>query len=125
MGIYKEVFEDETPSLALDSCQAQIAELKLEIHRLSQDRLKAIAIINRVGEEMIQDENWRYDITKPIKSLGVNKLADSAVEIKVLGETRPGKQWDAKREFQKRIKIAFDREGIEIPYPHRTIINKN
>ena len=45
MGIYKEVFEDETP---VDSYQAQIAELKLEVHRLSKDRLKAIAIIKEL-----------------------------------------------------------------------------
>ena len=45
MGIYKEGFEDETP---VDSYQAQIAELKLEVHRLSQDRLKAIGIIKEL-----------------------------------------------------------------------------
>ena len=50
MGIYKEVFEDETP---VDSYQAQIAELKLEVHRLSQDRLKAIAIIKEYKSRIV------------------------------------------------------------------------
>ena len=86
---------------------------------------KAIKIINEVGENMAKDENWSGDITTPIKSLGVNEFADSAVMIKLMGETKPGKQWGVMREYRRRLKMAFDREGIEIPYPHRTIINKH
>ena len=36
----------------------------------------------------------------------------------VLGETMPLKQWDVMSELRKRIKKAFDEEGIEIPWPH-------
>ncbi|PIR71863.1 MAG: mechanosensitive ion channel protein, partial [Candidatus Nealsonbacteria bacterium CG10_big_fil_rev_8_21_14_0_10_37_25] len=41
--------------------------------------------------------------------------------IKILGETKPLKQWDVMGELRKRIKIAFDKEGIEIPYQQITI----
>jgi len=88
------------------------------------DLEKAIKILDKVGQEMAQDEQWKDYIIKPITSLGVDEFADSAVVIKVLGETKPSKQWDVMREYRKRVKIAFDKEGIEIPYPHRTIIQK-
>ena len=51
----------------------------------------------------------------------VNDFADSAVMIKILGETAPLKQWEVTGELRKRIKIAFDREGVEIPFPQMVI----
>jgi len=50
--------------------------------------------------------------------LRVDNFGDSAIEIKVLGETKPLKQWDVTGELRKRIKKVFDEEGIEIPWPH-------
>jgi small conductance mechanosensitive channel len=52
---------------------------------------------------------------------GVDKFADSSVVIKGRIRTRPIKQWEVGREYLRRIKLAFDREGIEIPFPHRSI----
>jgi moderate conductance mechanosensitive channel len=51
----------------------------------------------------------------------VNEFADSAVIIKILGDTKPIEQWAVAGELRKRLKIAFDKEGIEIPFPQRTI----
>lgn len=85
---------------------------------------KAMDILNRIGKEMANDEKWKAEIIKPIEVLGVEDFADSAVIIKVLGDTKPIKQWDVMREYRKRVKLVFDKEGIEIPYPHRTIIQK-
>lgn len=33
----------------------------------------------------------------------------------------PLKQWEVAGEFRKIIKIAFDKEGIEIPFPQMVI----
>jgi len=55
--------------------------------------------------------------------LGVDKFGDYAIEIKTLAETKPLKQWDVMREFRKRIKVAFDKNDIEIPYPKRVSIS--
>ena len=38
--------------------------------------------------------------------------------IKMVGETEPMRQWDVMGEYRRRIKKVFDREGIEIPWPH-------
>ncbi len=52
---------------------------------------------------------------------GVDKFGDSAVVIKARIKTQPIKQWMTGRAFNRRLKYAFDQEGIEIPFPHRTI----
>lgn len=85
---------------------------------------KAMTVLNKVGQELAEDPDWKEHITQAPQAIGVDDFAESAIIIKVLGETKPMKQWDAMRELRKRIKIAFDREGIEIPFPHRVIIQK-
>ncbi|MCI0441300.1 MAG: mechanosensitive ion channel family protein [Chloroflexi bacterium] len=80
-----------------------------------------IAVLNRVGEEMSQDEVFGPLITDQIKVLRVDSFDDSGISIKVLGETLPLRQWDVAGEYRKRLKKAFDQEGIEIPFPHRTL----
>jgi len=52
---------------------------------------------------------------------GVDSFGDSAVIIKCRITTKPIQQWTIGREMNRRIKIAFDTRGIEIPFPHRTI----
>jgi small-conductance mechanosensitive channel len=39
----------------------------------------------------------------------------------VLGDTKPLRQWAVAGEFRKRIKIAFDKAGIEILFPERVM----
>ncbi len=53
--------------------------------------------------------------------LGVQELADNAILIRVTVRTEPGNQWEAAREFRLRVKRRFDDEGIEIPFPQRTV----
>lgn len=50
--------------------------------------------------------------------LRVDEFGDSSITIKIVGDTQPIKQWDVMGEFRRRIKKVFDREGIEIPWPH-------
>ena len=80
-----------------------------------------IEIVNRTGTELAGDADWKEFILKAPQFLRVDDFADSAVMIKILGETKPLKQWDVTGELRKRIKIAFDHEGIEIPFPQRVI----
>ena len=75
-------------------------------------------VINRVGVELAEDDTFGPMITAAPKVLRVNNFGESGIEIKVLGETKPLKQWDVTGELRKRVKKAFDREGIEIPWPH-------
>ena len=81
----------------------------------------AISVINRVGKELAEDEDWRNVIKSPPQVLRVNKLGDSGIDIKILGDVKPMKHWAVMGELRLRIKKAFDDEGIEIPWPHTKV----
>ncbi len=80
-----------------------------------------INVINRTGEELASDPYFGELIVSPPKFLRVNEFGESAIIVKILGDTKPLKQWEVAGELRKRLKIAFDREGIEIPFPQRVI----
>jgi small conductance mechanosensitive channel len=81
----------------------------------------AIQVMQKVGTELAEDTEWKSKITEPMSTFGVQELADSAVIIRVRFKTLPGEQWAVRREYNKRIKAAFDNVGIEIPFPHVTM----
>jgi small-conductance mechanosensitive channel len=83
-----------------------------------EDLDRVTEVINRVAEELANDDTFGPMIIGTPKVLRVDSFGDSGIEIKVLGETKPLKQWDVAGELRKRIKKAFDIEGIEIPWPH-------
>jgi small-conductance mechanosensitive channel len=76
-----------------------------------------IGVINKVGSELATDPLWENYIVLSPQFLRVNDFADSSIMLKILGETLPSKQWEVAGELRKRLKIAFDNEGIEIPFP--------
>ena len=53
--------------------------------------------------------------------LGVESLADSSVNLRVLLTTRPGEQWATARRLRRAVKRDFDAAGLEIPFPQRTV----
>lgn len=84
-----------------------------------------IAVVNRVCTELAADPQWSAKIIKTPQVLRVDSLGASGVEIKIWGETLPILQWQVMGELRKRIKKEFDREGIEIPYPHMKVQLEN
>src|SRR5690606_2741046 len=71
--------------------------------------------------EFHDDPEWGGLLLEEPEVPGIEQLADSAVVIRVVARTLPLKQWDVARELRRRIKNRFDREGIEIPFPHTTL----
>jgi small conductance mechanosensitive channel len=89
-----------------------------------EDLDKVAEVLNRVGKELAEDKYWGAFITEAPQVLRVDNFEESGIAIKMLGVTQPMKQWDVMGELRRRIKKAFDQEGIEIPYPHRVIIQR-
>lgn len=82
---------------------------------------EVIAVMKKVGEEFVGDVTYGPFMLEPPEIFGVDKLDNSAVVIKGRIRTRPIRQWQVGREYLRRVKLAFDAQDIEIPFPHRTI----
>lgn len=88
-------------------------------YRENVDRV--IDVLRDIARAMWSDSAWRPLLTEEPAVLGVDALADSAVNIRVQATTQPGKQFEVGRELRRRIKNRFDAEGITIPFPQRTL----
>lgn len=82
---------------------------------------QVISVVNEVGKKLSQEDDWKLQIITPPQFLRIEDFGDSSIVIKIIGETRPLKQWAVSGELRKRLKIAFDTHGIEIPFPQRVI----
>ncbi len=82
-----------------------------------EDVARCIEIINEVGLQMKNDPAWGPFMNEPIHFLRVENFSATGVEMKVIGETLPTKQWDVAGEYRLRLKKAFDKEEIEVPTP--------
>jgi small conductance mechanosensitive channel len=86
-----------------------------------EDSDRVVAVLREIADELGKEEDFRTAILEPLEVLGVDRFADSAVVIKSRIKTQPLEQWRVGREMNRRIKKRFDREGIEIPFPHQTL----
>ena len=86
-----------------------------------EDTDQVVQIMKDVGEELRNDPDFGDNMIEPVEVFGVDKFADSAVIIKARIKTKPIQQWGVGREYRRRLKKAFDKNGIEIPFPHTTV----
>lgn len=82
-------------------------------------------VLLELGREMQNDPVFGNDILQEPEMCGVNEFGDSAVVIRLLLKTKYNRMWPVKREMNRRIKNRFDELGIEIPFPHRTLVFQN
>jgi small-conductance mechanosensitive channel len=86
-----------------------------------EDTDRVCMVMREVSAELQHDPQFGPNIIEPLDILGVDQFGDSAIVIKARIKTLPIQQWMVGREYRRRLKKAFDKEGIEIPFPHRTL----
>lgn len=81
----------------------------------------ALRVLEGVSRDLYADPEWRGLFLDEPEIQGVTQLAPDGVTLRALFKVQPKSQYALGREFNRRIKIAMDRAGIEIPFPQRTI----
>ena len=73
-------------------------------------------IVNRVGKDLSQDPELKDLIIQTPAFVRVQDFGAHAVVIRISGRLKPGSQWQVAGEMRLRLKEAFDKNKIEIPY---------
>ena len=81
----------------------------------------AMSLMNEVGASMRLDPVQGGRILGDLEIAGIERWADSAVVIRARFKVAPLEQWNVRREMLRRLKQAFDRAGIEIPFPQMVL----
>ena len=77
-------------------------------------------IIKKVGQAMLEDEDFGKDFIRPLKSQGIREITSSVMVIRVKFTAKPGKHFVIRREAYRRITEALKAKGIH--YAHRKVI---
>ena len=86
---------------------------------INEDVERAMEVIMRAANKLKED--WSSKIIENPVMLGVDKVENSQMIIKMMVKTVPLEQWDVIRELRKRIKLEFDKENIELPFPQQIV----
>lgn len=84
-----------------------------------EDPDRVVDVMRRAAEEMYTEPKYRSVMLEPIEIFGVDGFTDGSVTIKARLKTRPLEQFAIGREYRRRLKKAFDAEGIEMPASQR------
>ena len=109
---------------------AQVTNLTADLRRIKidaaieyeQDIQEATAVLEDIGQEL--KEEFPQVIKEGPKVLGVQDLAASSVNIRMIAMVDAKKMWHMERVMKQKVKERFDKEGIGIPYNHLTVVNK-
>ena len=86
-----------------------------------EDVDRALEVLGDELRSLAVDPEWSDRVIEEPQILGVNALGDSAVTLRAVIKVGADDRWLVKREALRRIKNRFDADGIEIPFPHRTV----
>jgi small conductance mechanosensitive channel len=87
-----------------------------------EDTDRCEMVLREVGASMEKDPLFARRLIGPFEFPGVVKFGDSAVVLRVLVKTQAHDGPTVLRELRRRVKKAFDKAGIEIPFPHVKIV---
>ncbi|MGQ0615886.1 MAG: mechanosensitive ion channel family protein [Acidimicrobiia bacterium] len=85
------------------------------------DLRHAERVIKRVADAMWHDPDWDHRLLEEPEVWGVENLGVDGVDIRLVIKTQPAEQFTVMRELRMRLKEAFDADGIEMPFPQRTV----
>jgi moderate conductance mechanosensitive channel len=82
---------------------------------------RALGVMQQLAAQLREDPSWGPRILEEPEIVGVDRLEESAVILRLRFMVRPLEQWNVRREYLRRLRKRFDAEGIEIPFPQLTV----
>ncbi len=83
----------------------------------NEDYERVVGVLKAIGQEIKADAQLGRAMLGPIEIMGLEEVTDNALVIRVRIKTRPQRQWDIRREFNRRVMAGFAKDGIDTPYP--------
>jgi len=85
------------------------------------DVAQAIGVMKQAADQLWAETAEDGLVLEEPEVWGVEDLGTDGMVLRLVVKTAPTKQYEVARSLRARIKAAFDREGIEIPFPQRTV----
>jgi small conductance mechanosensitive channel len=89
-----------------------------------QDIDSILPVMQRVADAWVAEQDPAILVDDEASVQAINEFADSTVTARIIMRVKPGEQFAAERELRLRLKREFDRLGIEIPFPRRTVYTR-
>ncbi len=89
--------------------------------KLDEDVDKVMDMLRQIDDAMRQDPAFGPDMLMPLEVWGVDRFEDSGLIIRARLNTKPMRQWDIGREFNRRLQQALKEQGMQMPVPHRML----
>ncbi len=89
----------------------------------AEDVDRAMDLVFDTAKQM--KEEMPGDILEEPSMLGIDKLSSTGVTLRLIVKTSPTKHFEIGRELRRRIKLAFEREGIKAPMPQQQLVMTN
>ncbi len=84
----------------------------------------ATRVADQVGETMAQDPDWKDRLLEVPRLTRVPALGDLGVTLRIAGKVRAPDRWTAPSELRKRLIVAFQQNGIEIPIRGQVVLDR-
>ena len=85
-----------------------------------EDVDRAMRVMLEAAREMRRD--LPDQILDEPTMLGVDRVTSNSLVLRMLAKTAPAQQADVARELRRRVKLAFDREGVKIPPSQQQVV---
>jgi small conductance mechanosensitive channel len=81
---------------------------------LDSDIDKVEKVMNQVGKDMVENEEWSKAIIEPIQFMRIESFTDTQAVVKAIGKVKPASQWEVAGEYRRRILKAFKANSVQL-----------
>jgi len=89
-----------------------------------EDVPRAMAVLERIGQELAADPQFAPLLLEAPVVTGIEELDGWTVRVRIMAKTLPGQHWGVMRELRRRVKEAFQQEGIRLGFRIQDVLER-